>query len=59
MAVEGGGRGGLGFYRSGGVVSGVGAGGVWRRVVVCAVRRPVWVVHGFSVQFCSESGRGL
>ena len=30
---------------------GVGAGGVWRRVVVCAARRPVWVVHGLSVLF--------
>ena len=28
---------------------GVGAGGVWRRVVVCAARRPVRVVHGLSV----------
>ena len=30
---------------------GVGAGGVWRRVVVCAARRPVQVVHGLSVLF--------
>ena len=30
---------------------GVGAGGVWRRVVVCAARRPVRVVHGLSVLF--------
>ena len=29
----------------------MGAGGVWRRVVVCAARRPVWVVHGLSVLF--------
>ena len=29
---------------------GVGAGGVWRRVVVCAARRPVWGVHGLSVR---------
>ena len=29
----------------------VGAGGVWRRVVVCAARRAVWVVHGLSVLF--------
>ena len=30
---------------------GVGAGGVWRRVVVCAARRPVWVVQRLSVLF--------
>ena len=30
---------------------GVGAGGVWRRVVVCAARRPVRLVHGLSVLF--------
>ena len=29
----------------------MGAGGVWRRVVVCAARRPVWVVRGLSVLF--------
>ena len=46
------GRGGLGIAaRWGWVGVGVGAGGVWRRVVVCAARRPVRVVHGLSVLF--------
>ena len=34
-----------------GMGGGAGAGGVWRRVVVGAARRPVWVVHGLSVLF--------
>ena len=31
----------------------LGAGGVGRRVVLCAARRPVRVVHGLSVLFSS------
>ena len=31
--------------------SGRGGGGVWWRVVVCAARRPVRVIHGLTVHF--------